>query len=285
MEQKIFDAAIAEVDKGREGLNVGLPHGHNDLLEYFPNIQQKTYYLVGASTGCGKTSFVDEAFMYNPYDYLVKNDTPFDIDITYFSFEIDKVSKIIKGVCRYLALNHNIHVDVNTVLSRGKNRISDEIYQLVLSTRDYFERLEDKLTVFDMPTNPTGIYKYMYNKARENGEIVTKTVNTRDDSGNPTTIQVFDYYVPKNPNKYFMFIVDHVALATSERDAASTKAIIDKISQYSIQLRNNFRQIPVIIQQLSYEINDPMRARINRLSPMLSDFGDSKYTTRKLLAA
>lgn len=280
MVSKIFDSVTNEIAKGMSGLNEGLPHGHKSLVPYWPNIQQKTYYLLGASTGVGKTTFTDEAFIYNPYDYIMANETPFDMDLTYFSFEIDKVSKIVKGVCRYLYLHHNIAVDVNYVLSRGKNRCSQEIFDLVMSTRAYFDSLEDKLQIFDMPLNPTGIYKYMYNKALENGKIHTKPIQTKDDNGNTITIEVFDRYEPKNPNKFIMYIVDHVALSTEEKGAQNTKAIIDKISQYSILLRNNFNQIPIIIQQLSYEINDPMRAKLNRLSPMLSDFGDSKYTTR-----
>lgn len=285
MGHKTFNDAIDSIDRGKHGLNVGLPHGLPTISEFVPNIQQKTYYLIGASTGCGKTSFVDNNFVYTPYDYILNNETIFDMDITYFSYEIDKVSKIIKGISRYLYLNYNLTVDVNYILSRGKNRISQEVFDLVLKTRVYFEQFEDKVTFFDSSQNPTGMFKYLWKKAEENGKIEYKIVKTKDDLGREIEISVFDRYIPNNPNKYFMFVVDHVALAKEEKNALSTKAIIDKISQYSIMLRNNFNMIPIMIQQLSYEINDPIRAKINRLSPMLSDFGDSKYTTRKCIAA
>lgn len=46
----IFDDVLEKVDRGRAGLNVGLPMGFNRLVEYLPNIQQGTYYLIGAGT-------------------------------------------------------------------------------------------------------------------------------------------------------------------------------------------------------------------------------------------
>ena len=39
----IFNDVINEVDRGREGLNTGLPMGFKRLVEYLPNIQQSTY--------------------------------------------------------------------------------------------------------------------------------------------------------------------------------------------------------------------------------------------------
>ena len=36
--------------------------GFNRLVEHIPNVQKGTYYLIGASTGCGKTSLVNDAF-------------------------------------------------------------------------------------------------------------------------------------------------------------------------------------------------------------------------------
>ena len=37
----------SKIDAGRLGLNKGLPHGFNRLVEYIPGIQQSTYYLIG----------------------------------------------------------------------------------------------------------------------------------------------------------------------------------------------------------------------------------------------
>lgn len=279
-DKSMFDLVLDSIERGKEGLNIGLPHGYNDLLDYWPNVQQGTYYLVGASTGAGKTSFVDHTFLYTPYDYISLKDSPFDLELTYYSFEISKINKITKGIARVLYNDFGLTVDVNYILSRGKNRISDEIFNKVLTTRKYFERLEDKITLFDMPENPTGIMKYIFSWAERNGKIIYKTIDTKDEYNNPIKRKIFDRYIPNNPNLYHIIIIDHIALTKEEKGHTSTKAIIDKTSEYMVWLRNNFNVTPVIIQQLNYDINDPIRVKINRLSPMLSDFGDSKYTTR-----
>ena len=45
-----FDRALDQIESGREGTNKGIPIAFNRLRKYLPNIQQKTYYLVGAGT-------------------------------------------------------------------------------------------------------------------------------------------------------------------------------------------------------------------------------------------
>lgn len=276
----IFDSVLEEIKRGQEGLNKGLPHGLSKLSQFLPNVQQKTYYLIGASTGCGKTTLVDQMFMYEPFEYI--NNTPdceFTLDIDYFSFEIDKITKITKGVSRQLFNKYKIVADVNYILSRGEHRVSQEIYDKVIECREYFEKLENSLTVFDMPENPTGINKYLYRKAEKFGKVYRKEVEKLDENGKTVKFEVFDRYEPYDKNRYHIVIIDHISLLPEER-GYNTKQLIDKMSQYLVLLRNNFNIIPVVVQQLNYDINDPMRAKTNRLTPMLSDFGDSKYTTR-----
>jgi hypothetical protein len=275
-----FDRALEEIKRGQLGLNEGLPHGIPGLNDYVPNVQQKSYYLLGASTGCGKTSLADSMFIYSPYDAFKTGDTTYDLDITLYSFEIDIISKIIKGICYKIYKDFNIIVDVNYILSRGKNRISKEIYDKVMLYREYYDQLSDKVTIFDSSINPTGIYKYLEAKAEKLGKIEYKYITTKNDRDEIVKIKVFDKYTPNNPQLIKIFIIDHIALTKGEKGLTNTKSIIDTMSEYSIKLRNNYYYSPVIVQQLSYEINDPIRARLNRLSPMLSDFGDSKYTTR-----
>ena len=272
----IFDKVKNSIDRGREGLNVGLPMGFNRLVEYLPNIQQRTYYLIGAGTKVGKTTLADDCFLYNPYDYLMNNESDIVLDIDYFSYEIDKETKIIKGVARKLWWDHGILTDVNTILSRGRNHCSDEIYQKVMEYRLYFETMEDVVTIHDMPDNPTGMNKYLYRKAYEHGKAEFEVVG-KDDSGKEITR--FKSYTPDNPNRYWIIMVDHIALMKQER-GFNTKQNIDKMSQYFVQLRNNFGAIPVVIQQLAFDSESDERHKSSRLTPTLKDFGDSKYTTR-----
>ena len=167
----IFDRAIQQIDRGREGLNQGIPIPFDRLREYLPNIQQKTYYLIGAGTKVGKTSLADDLFFYGAYDYVKSNpDSGIELDIDYFSYEIDSETKIIKGIARKLWHDYGVVANVNDILSRGQAWCNDELYELVRQYRAYFEEMEDWVTVHDMPDNPTGMNKYLLRKAREHGE-------------------------------------------------------------------------------------------------------------------
>lgn len=224
----------------------------------------------------GKTSFADDCFLYNPYDFLMENESDIELDIDYFSFEIEKSTKIIKGICRKIWKDYGILVNPNEILSRGKNYCSDELYSKVLEYRTYFESMEDIVHIHDESDNPTGINKYLLSKAKENGTIIKKKIGTSKEGKD---IMRFKEYIPNNPNKYWIVFIDHIALMTEER-GFNTKQNIDKMSKYLVELRNNFNIIPVVIQQLTFDTDNDERYKSKRLTPTLRDFGDSKYTTR-----
>ncbi len=250
----LFDKALRNIDQGRAGGNEGLPMGFSRLVQYVPNIQQGTYYLIGAGTGVGKTAFTDQAFMYEPFDYLMNlgEETDIELDIDYFSFEIDSTVKITKGISRRLYQKYGLIADVNYILSKGRNRISDEVYKQTLAERVYFEELEKRLTIFDIPENPTGINKYLRSKAAAHGKEHFKTVDTVGDDGQPLKKQVFSHYVPNNPKRYHIAVLDHASLTKGEK-GMTTKDTIDRLSQYFIGCRNNYGLIPVMVQQLSFD--------------------------------
>jgi KaiC/GvpD/RAD55 family RecA-like ATPase len=246
--------------------------GFNRLVNVIPNIQQGTYYLIGGATGSGKTAFTDDAFLYNPYD--ASKESNIEVEWIYYSFEIDKTIKIVKGITRKLLYDYQILTDVNYVLSRGKNRISAEVYEKVMMLRRYFEEFEDKISIFDLATPPSKIKDYVHNYAKRNGKIITKQVET----GNGTEA-IFDRYEPNNPNKYVIIVIDHISLTDSEK-GNTTKETIDKLSQMLVPIRNNYNFIPVVVQQLSFDSQSVNRRSSKRVTPVLADFGDSKYTTR-----
>ena len=272
-----FDSILKSIDNGRSGNNKGIPISFNRLRQFLPNIQQSTYYLCGAGTKIGKTSFVDDVFLYGSLDYILSNpDCNIELDIDYFSFEIDSKTKLVKGVARRLWHDYNIIADVNTILSKGEHYCSDELYNIVKGYRNYFEQIEDYLTVHDMTDNATGINKYLIDKAKKRGTIEFKNIN-KDPEGEP--IMRFDKYTPNKDNVYWLIIIDHIALLREER-GFNTKQNIDKMSQYLVSMRNNFGATPVVIQQLTFDTDNDERFKSNRLTPTLKDFGDSKYTTR-----
>jgi len=277
----VFDEVLNDVEGGRAGENQGIPIPFPRLRKFLPNIQQNTYYLIGASTKTGKTSLADDVFYYGAYDHYKKLKDAgtldgFELDIDYFSYEIDKKTKIMKGISRKIWHDYGLIVDANTILSRGENHCNDEIYQLVRSYKEYFDEMEDVVTVHDMPDNPTGMNKYLISKAEQHGTTKYKNIQ-KDPTKDP--IMRFESYTPDNPKRYWLIFIDHIALMMEER-GYNTKQNIDKMSQYLVQLRNNYKATPVVIQQLAFDSENDERHKSGRLTPTLKDFGDSKYTTR-----
>jgi hypothetical protein len=153
------------------------------------------------------------------------------------------------------------------VLSKGKHRISDEVYKQVLAECDYFYKLEEYVTFFDRTENPTGIWMNVLNYSKNNGVWT----NSRNSEGEFVPSE----YKPTNPNKITLVVVDHIGLMRMER-GYNKKQNIDKMSEYCIILRNKCQYSPVLIQQLNRSMSSSERFSANRVEPQLSDFKDSQ---------
>lgn len=266
----IFKVIKDAVDAGKNGLNKGLPHGFDRLSEFIPDIQKSTYFLVGAESSVGKSAFAYNTFMLNPLDHYLKVKDTMDIkvDILLYSFEISKDKVLAKAVCRDIYMTHKILLDINYILSKGKNRISEEHYKLVMDSANKLESITDNIHIWDIPTNPTGVYHDVMNFAKKNGTGLVNQANGHCNIGD---------YVPHHKNHYVIVIIDHISLALKER-GFNTKEIIDKISEYLVLLRNKLGITPVVIQQFNRSMSSTDRFKADRVEPQISDFKDSGNT-------
>lgn len=269
---KLFDRFKQRVDEGRLGLNEGLPFGLPSLIDYLPNIQKKTFYLLGGETGAGKTALTDYMFMYSPFNYINSTETDLKLKILYYSFEIDIESKITKGVAQYIWQKYKILVDLPYLLSQGKNRCSDEIYRLALHSYEYLNKLHDVLEIHDISMNPTGISKRIQDICLANGKL--------------NKISEFNsIYVPNNPNLTIIVIIDHASLVKGETDAKATKDKIDLLSEKLFKARNTFGITPVVVSQFNRslasaerELSTKSKPDYNKVKPQLSDFKNTGNT-------
>jgi hypothetical protein len=274
----IYDNFIKYIDDGRKGLNRGIPMGFPRLDRYLRGIQKKRYYLIGANTGVGKTAFVDEAFILNPYEWITKTNAKEKLKVFYYSFEIDLESKLCKWVSYQIFKDHNIIIDPDHIAGMdmqhendSENKLSDENYNLVLSYREYFETLFENIQFEDVAINPTGIKRQVEEYCKSVGKEVSysKIVEGRE--------KQIKYYKQDNSNEYVIVIIDHIALLKQEQ-SFSKKLLIDKMDEYLIELRNKYRIIPVVISQFNRELGDIQRQKFKELVPILEDFKDSGNT-------
>jgi hypothetical protein len=274
----MFQGSLNYVIENRDKTFNSIPFSSFPRFNNFlPGVIKGNYYLIGAYSGDGKTNTTDSMFLYDVYDFYKENKDKMDIKISwlYFSFEVVKNAKAIKAVSRKMYKDYGIVADMHYLSGYKESRATDEVINYYKSAIGYYEELEDLLKIQDIPENPTGLNKHMWNFAEQHGTIHTKMVTTNEGK----QIKVFDKYEPNHPNHYVIVVVDHVALSPLER-GYTTKTNIDKLSEYAVDWRNRFNFIPVFIQQFSADTMSMERQKQGKTEPDANSFGDSKYTFR-----
>lgn len=277
----LFDAAWRRIEENRQRKINVIPFGLPRFEEYLPGIQQKQYYIITANSGVGKSQVTDFLFLYQAYDYYLTNKKDLDLKIFYFSLEMDKESKIIAGMSKHLYQKYKIRTEVNQLLSASKHRLPDYVFKAIYKTREYFERMSDIVTIIDDQMTPTHINNIINKYAEKNGKIIKKVEDN---------VEVFDRYIPSNPNKFSIFITDHLAELTLDRDpilqrGLSLKETIEKHSDNNRINRNKYGFTFVDVQQQSAAKEDleffQGLSIVTKLEPSLQGLGESKLTQRK----
>jgi replicative DNA helicase len=263
-----FEKLNEEVNKGLSGNNNGIPMGFDRLNRYI-GIRKSMFFLIGGNTGSGKTSFIDDCFVLNPFDWYISNQNKTDIKlkIWYRSMERSSTYKYAKWICRRIFLDHGISISVNKLLGWTEKMNKDE-YNLFLSYQSYMDKMKDVITVIEGPENPVGIAKELKAYALKNGKIIQKDP---DD-------EYSKVYVPNDPNEITIVIIDHIGLLKTTKDQPTKKDAIDKMSNELQYARDFFGFTPVVVSQFNRSISNPMRLKAGDVEPQLEDFSDSSST-------
>jgi len=259
-----FELLKREVELGLEGRNSGIPMGFNRLNRYI-GIRKSMYFLVGGLTGSGKTSFIDDAFVLNPFDwYISQKDPGIKLRIIYRSMERSRTYKLAKWVGRKIFLDQGIIIPVPKLLGWTEKMTKDE-HDLFLMYEDYMNNMEETITIIDGPENPVGIAKELKAHALENGRIEqVDEFNKR--------------YFPNYENEVTIVVLDHIGLLKTTKDQTTKKQAIDKMSDELRFARDFYGYTPVVVSQFNRDINNPIRLKNGDVEPQLEDFADSSQT-------
>ena len=261
-----FELLKEEVRKGLEGKNGGIPMGFNRLNRYV-GIRKSMYYLVGGLTGSGKTSFIDDAFVLNPVDWVMSPEgqaSGIKIKIWYRSMERSRTYKLAKWTSRRIFLDHGVTIGVNKLLG-WTEQMNEEEHKLFLSYEDYMNKLSDIITIIDGPENPVGVAKELKAYALERGEIVQQDKYNK-------------IYIPDDPNEITIVVIDHIGLLKTTKDQPTKKQAIDKMSDELRYARDFYGYSPVVVSQFNRSIANPARIKNGDVEPQLEDFADSSTT-------
>jgi hypothetical protein len=259
-----FDQLKQEVQLGLDGRNGGIPMGFDRLNRYI-GIRKSMYFLVGGLTGSGKTSFIDDAFVLNPFDwYISQKDPGIKLRIIYRSMERSRTYKLAKWVGRKIFLDHGVIIPVPKLLGWTEKMSHDE-HDLFLMYEDYMNRMDDVITIIDGPENPVGIAKELKAHAVKHGRIE----------------QIDEYnkrYFPNDESEITIVVIDHIGLLKTTKDHSTKKQAIDKMSDELRFARDFYGYTPVVVSQFNRDISNPIRIKNGDVEPQLEDFAESSST-------
>lgn len=250
------------IHNGIRGFNEAIPTALHDPNEAFIGILPKHYYLIGADSGVGKTTFTDYYFLLHPYF----NSNRENIDWFYYSLELGKEMKLASWLNYLIHKKENKIIPLTELAGFKKEKLTEENAEIVFRHLPEIEKLAEKIRLQTDGVTPDDIKRDLLEYASENGEIIYEKNKVKD-------------YIPKNPKKKTIIIVDHIALLTGD----DTKKSMDKLSAIAVDFRNKFGFTFVFCQQFNSTQETQSRTQNKntmRISPGKSDFGDSTYTYR-----
>lgn len=265
------------VEDGLAGKYHGLPNGLNKFNKYLYGIQRKRYYLYGGLSGSAKTTIVDFKLL-NALAYAKANGIK--VYVKYYSFEIDKETKTANFLSCHIFNKYKKIIPPQKILGLGKFRLTDEEKQLVDSELPYIDQLFSEIDFYFDPINPTGIYKDLIAHFKSIGKFVMKKYKkiTHDKFGNEKEedAEYMEYYAPNESDSYTICVIDHLALCKSE-NGMDVKHTIDKISEYTVLLRNICGLTAMYVQQFNQGLNSVDRQKFKGvdISPQQNDFKDT----------
>ncbi len=259
----ISDLLIQEINRGRLGLNKGIPMGLPKLESIIDGVTRETYTLILSNSGSGKTSFALYAYVYKPLMEHLDDD---DFKILFFSLEMNELSLYIKLLSIYLFETYGIQISFKEILSRKKEYVlSDEHYDLIQQCLPWINKISQKLEIYDKSVSANTVYAILKSRLEQLGKFVETDTRLS--------------YIPNNPNLIYNVVIDHVGLVRPQQ-GHSLKQEIDTLSSYLVTLREKCGISPVVIQQANREQGNIERFKQGKSAFTINDAKDSGNTVQ-----
>jgi len=254
--------------------------------EVWPGIERKKYYIVTGQQKSGKTQFTDYTFLYEPLKYAYRNPDKVRVKIFYFSLEMsaeEKLQQLISHLLYIKSKGATVVSPTDLRSTREDKPVEKEILDEISKPEymNFMQFFEEHVTIISDIRNPTGIYKFMENYAKNSGTIFKKELEIVNSSTKERITQsVFSHYVPNDEDEYVICIVDHISLLSQETGLSLHETISKLSADYFVKLRNYYSFIPVVVQQQAIAGESDQNVKDNRLFPTVSNLAENKLTSR-----
>lgn len=285
---------LDEINRARKGEIITVPFKHEKLSRYI-FLGKGLYHLIGGAGGSGKSAWVDLNYVINPalWQQKVGRHEGVSLKVILRSLERSQERRKAKWVCMRLYMQHGILIDTASMLGWGgkKNKVTDELYELIKDAYDWVNRLEDTVEIVDGIENPTGIFKHfreyaltvgtLYKYLKPQGASKEMLFKIRDGEKEsvppeacPEATPYQAVYHPDNPKHITLGVVDHLQAMKRERGYTG-KENLDKMSEYCRIQRDLYGQSPIIVSQMNRNISGTYRRVKTDLLPEDKDFSGS----------
>jgi hypothetical protein len=277
------DDFVIQIERGREGKNVGLYRGLKGIDRYVHGTHQGRYYLYSGTSGSGKTTKVD-------YDLICtwisakKANKP--IKIFYCSFEVSKIDKKAKWCSTFIKMKFNVDLSTDYILGRIEGlRLSDEHLILVKEGYKMVREFMQDVILVDHAMNPSGIFLGIIDTHFSKYGEVQRAALSEEDKKKGRKGKIIGY---KNntPELLTILVIDHLSLLAHEL-GLNKQDLISEMSKKIVVLKNVFNCTTFAIQQFSVGLLAANREMIvrnggknveNLITPDKEDLADCKST-------
>lgn len=251
------DKLLVEVERGKEGLNIGISMGLPRLEEHIYGLTKETYTVLFGNTGGGKTSVALYSYIYRPLMEMIREKK--DFKIIYFSLEMTGVMLLAKLASIHILETYGVQIGYKEIFSK-KQIISDYHYKLVIEAIKWTKSIEKYFIIYDRTLSSKSMYSFLKSHA--------------EDEGSFETVGNSEFYVPNNPEQIRLIVTDHIGLVR-RTEGRSKKEEIDLCSSYLLWFRNKCKYAILVLMQVNRGQNAMDRRTANLLEPTLEDIKDT----------
>lgn len=256
------DLFYQKVEEGKKGNNMGIPSGFPKLDKYIYGIQRRFMSVVMADSGAGKSSTAIFMYIYQPLRYSLEH-PEIPINILALSFEMSKEVLLAKLLSLYILDTYHVDVSYAEIFSLD-GIVSEEKLRYIYDAREWLNKVDEKLTIYDTPLTSTGVYNIVRAWAGYFGRFETT------DNG--------EVYIKNNSNQYLITILDHCKLLRNNGNGI--KHEIDETAKHFVYFRNLCDMTICAVQQANRQFKSMDRRNSEHNYLELQDAQDTADMTQ-----
>lgn len=258
-----FEQFSLEVERGMSGANEGLSIGLPRASKYI-GMRKGIYTTIVSGTGMGKSSFLHNNYILNPYEEFKTGKTKMKFKCFLFSMERPKVYLISKWLSRKIFLDQGILIPVGKMLGWWEQKLTMDEKNLIHEFKGYIDEMIEGgyVEIHDGAHNPTHLYKIMKRYAEANGKF--------EDIDEYNKV-----YISNDPNVITEVALDTFGLLKKEAGLPSKKDVIDKQSEYFQWFRDALGYFCVGVSQINRDLASPILMKMGDVEPSMETIKES----------